>query len=88
MERRTYATFCKQWISPKFLVTSPEISYEDYAKDDNEFKIRFINLMVGDLIRIKEYPSLGFQIEQDIPEDVWEAGQRLIELGFNKYVLK
>lgn len=43
--------------------------------------------MVGDLIRIKEYPKLGFQIEQDIPDNVWEAGKELIKYGFNKYVL-
>lgn len=87
MERRTYATFKKQWPEPECLVTSPNLSYKEYSKDE-EFKNRFINVVVGDLIRIKEYPKLGFQIEQDIPEDVWDAGQKLINLGFNKYVLK
>lgn len=87
MERRTYATFCKQWSGPECLVTSPNISYEEYAKDE-EFKKRFINVMVGDLLRIREYPKLDFQIPQDIPEDVWEAGQKLIELGFDRYILK
>ena len=86
MERRTYATFSKQWPGKECIVTSPSFSYEDYETDETS-KIRFINTMVGDLIRIKEYPKQGFQIEQDIPEDVWEAGQRLAELGFNKYVL-
>ena len=88
MERRTYATFRKQWPEPDCIVTSPVISYEEYGKDNEDFTMRFVNVMVGDLIRIKEYPSLGFQIEQEIPKDVWEAGQRLIELGFNKYIPK
>ena len=87
MERRTYATFRKQWPEPDCLVTSPLISYEEYSKDEN-FKKRFINVMVGDLIRIKEYPKLGFQIEQEIPNEVWEAGQKLVRLGFDKYTLK
>ena len=87
MERRTYATFRKQWPEPDCLVTSPQISYEDYAKDET-FKKRFINVMVGDLQRIKEYPKLGFQIEQDIPDDVWEAWNKLVELGFDTYYLK
>jgi uncharacterized SAM-binding protein YcdF (DUF218 family) len=86
MERRTFATFKKQWSEPECVVTSPNISYEEYSKDE-EFKKRFINVMVGDLIRIKEYPKLGFQIEQNVPENVWGACKKLIDLGFNKYIL-
>ena len=89
MERRTFATFKKRWLEPVILVTSPQISYENYTNqnyyDDKE---RIINRMVGDLIRIKEYPKLGFQIEQEIPEEVWQASQELIKMGYNKYILK
>lgn len=84
MERRTFATFRKQWEGPAFMVTSPQISYEEYASDLS-LKKSFIETMVGDLIRMKEYPKLGFQIEQEIPDDVWGAGQELIVLGFDKY---
>jgi uncharacterized SAM-binding protein YcdF (DUF218 family) len=86
MERRTFATFKKQWPEADCLVTSPQISYTQYTADP-DFKKRCIATMVGDLIRIKEYPKLGFQIEQEIPENVWQAGQELVKLGFNKYVL-
>jgi uncharacterized SAM-binding protein YcdF (DUF218 family) len=86
MERRTFATFKKRWPEPECLVTSPKISYEEYASDE-EFKKIFINIMVGDLIRIKEYPKLGYQIEQDMSENVWTAGKKLVEFGFDKYVL-
>ncbi len=72
----------------KIYVTSPSLSYEEYFTTDTVFKKRFINVMVGDLLRIKEYPKLGFQIKQNIPEDVWQAGQELIKLGFDTYVLK
>jgi len=44
--------------------------------------------MVGDLQRIKEYPKLGFQIEQDIPNVVWDAWESLTKLGFTKHYLK
>ncbi len=44
--------------------------------------------MVGDLQRIREYPKLGFQIEQEIPSDVWEAWGGLVELGYTKYYLE
>jgi uncharacterized SAM-binding protein YcdF (DUF218 family) len=86
MERRAYATFSKQWIGPKYFVSSKDISYEDYCMHFPD-KEHFINLMVGDLIRIKEYPKLGFQIEQEIPEEVWQAGQELIKLGYNKHTV-
>ena len=39
--------------------------------------------MVGDLQRIRLYPAMGFQIHQDIPADVWDAGQELIRAGYD-----
>lgn len=86
MERRAYATFKKQWSELNIIVSSPDISYEDFMNSGEISKDVFINVMVGDLQRIKLYPEKGFQIEQEIPEDVWESGQKLISLGFNKYL--
>jgi len=43
--------------------------------------------MVGDLQRIKAYPEKGYQIEQEIPIEVWEANQQLIALGYDKRIL-
>jgi len=88
MERRSYATFKKQWSGPEIIVTSPQLSYEEYINGDMDFKERFIETMVGDLQRIKEYPKLGFQIEQDIPDEVFEAWKSLVDMGFKKYYLK
>lgn len=87
MERRTYATFRKQWPETECVVTSPQVSWEEYTKDP-EFKERCIETMVGDLQRIREYPKLGFQIEQEIPENVWKAWEELVALGYKKYYLK
>jgi len=87
MERRAFAAFRKQWPEAECAVTSPQISYEEYSKDE-DFKKRFINVMVGDLQRIREYPKLNFQIEQEIPEEVWQAWEKLVRLGYDKYVLK
>jgi len=88
MERRTYATFMKQWpgVDIQFHVTSPSIKYEDFF-DDNNPKELILNLMVGDLQRIKEYPKVGYQIEQDIPANVWEAYEHLVELGYTKHLI-
>lgn len=87
MERRAYATFKKIWPEPELIVTSPEISFEDYPTADLPFDL-VVNIMVGDLQRIRLYPGLGFQIEQEIPDEVWEAGQKLIALGYNRHLVK
>ncbi len=88
MERRTFATFKKVWPEPEIAVTSPQVTYEDYTTDGKyRPKDMTINRMVGDLIRIREYPKLGFQIEQEIPDHVWQAGQELVKLGYDTYVL-
>ena len=44
--------------------------------------------MIGDLQRIKIYPAKGFQIYQEIPGAVWDAYERLVELGFDKHLVK
>ncbi|KAI1267318.1 DUF218 domain-containing protein [Xylariaceae sp. FL1019] len=88
MERRTYATFKKQWpdaSSTLIFVTSPRLSWEDYPNLDNPSDL-VINIAVGDLVRIKEYPNKGYQIPQKIPDSVWSAAQRLIQAGYNNHL--
>jgi uncharacterized SAM-binding protein YcdF (DUF218 family) len=87
MERRTYATFMKQWPEMSFIVMSPDISYEEYPEGDRT-KEHVLNMMVGDLQRIKEYPAKGFQIEQDIPENVWSAYEQLVQEGYMQHLIK
>jgi len=90
MERRTYATFKKQWPDPDVTiqVTSPQISYEEYMSSGDISKDHILNVMVGDMQRIREYPKLGFQIEQEIPDDVWRAYEELVRLGFSKHLIE
>ncbi len=89
MERRTYATFKKQWpdATTQIYVTSPQIPYEDYFNETCP-KDLVLNIMVGDLQRIKEYPKLGYQIAQEIPDNVWAAFRQLVDLGFKKHLIK
>ncbi|RYY13596.1 MAG: YdcF family protein [Chitinophagaceae bacterium] len=87
MERRSYATFKQNWPEKKLLVTSPQISFEDYPNQDIPLE-KVINIMVGDLQRIKFYPAKGFQIYQEIPAEVWAACESLISSGFNKHLMK
>lgn len=89
MERRTYSTFKKQWpdTNVKIAVTSPIMSYEEYMDGSAINKDFVISVMVGDLQRIREYPKLGFQIEQDIPNEVWQAYENLVAAGFDKHLM-
>lgn len=89
MERRTYATFKKQWPDQNAIihVTSPQIGYEEYTSSGTISKDHILNVMVGDMQRIREYPKAGFQIEQEIPERVWDAYQKLVGLGFDEHLI-
>lgn len=68
-------------------VTSPQMSFDAYCAGEIPAS-DVIDLMVGDLQRIREYPKLGFQIAQPMDDKVWLAAQELILLGFNRHVLK
>ncbi len=86
MERRSYATFKKHWPGKKLIVTSPQISLKEYPTEEISMG-KVINIMVGDLQRIKIYPEKGFQIYQEIPEEVWNAYEKLVTLGFDKHLI-
>ncbi len=84
--RRSYATFKKHWPYKKSLITSQKITFEQYPNKYISLE-SVINIMVGDLQRIKLYPNKGFQIYQEIPDEVWNAYNQLINLGFHKELL-
>ena len=86
MERRSLATFEKNWPDKTLLVTSPQISLDDYPNEEIPMKM-LINNMVGDLQRIKEYPEKGYQIYQEIPIDVWKAYESLVERGYTEHMM-
>jgi len=87
MERRSYATFKKHWPDKDLIVTSPQIAFEDYPTEEIPME-RVINIMVGDLQRIRIYPEKGFQIPQDIPDEVGAAYERLVAWGFTEHLAK
>jgi hypothetical protein len=77
----------KHWPDKELMVTSPQMRMVDYATDEIPLE-KVINIMAGDLQRIKIYPSKGFQIHQEIPSDVWSAYEQLLSLGFDKHLIK
>jgi uncharacterized SAM-binding protein YcdF (DUF218 family) len=90
MERRSYATFRKVWPEKQVRVTSPRVALDDYLREYSHGALSpddVIAIMVGDLQRIQLYPAKGFQIQQDIPDDVRHAYDELVKAGFDKYLL-
>jgi uncharacterized SAM-binding protein YcdF (DUF218 family) len=90
MERRAYATFKKVWPEKEAIVTSPQMTFEEYSSENHEgiTKEQIIHIMVGDLQRIKLYPEKGFQIPQEIPDDVWNAYEQLVQLGYTSHLIR
>jgi uncharacterized SAM-binding protein YcdF (DUF218 family) len=90
MERRSYATFRKLWPEKELLVTSPRVSFDEYLKKYSHAELSaddVVSIMVGDLQRIRLYPARGFQIEQDIPPDVWSAFEELVATGYDRHLI-
>lgn len=86
MERRSFATFKKNWAEKNLMVTSPQISFEDYPTEEISLE-KVIHILVGDLQRIREYPKKEYQIFQEIPVEVWEAYERLVERGYREHMM-
>jgi uncharacterized SAM-binding protein YcdF (DUF218 family) len=91
MERRAYATFRKLWPEKQVVLTSPQVSFAEYLAHyahDSLSPKDVVGIMVGDLQRIKLYPELGYQIEQEIPEEIWRAYEQLVQAGYDTYLVK
>ena len=90
MERRSYATFKRHWPEKDVVVTSPRVSFDDYLTAYSNKALSaddVVGIMVGDLQRIRVYAVKGFQIPQDIPDDVWAAYEELVRAGYRKYLV-
>ncbi|MDQ3577760.1 MAG: YdcF family protein [Actinomycetota bacterium] len=86
MARRAVATAGKQWPEAEWLVSTQDVAFTDYRAPDSTER-RSIELMVGDLQRIRVYADRGFQTPMVVPAAVWGAYEQLVRLGFDQYVL-
>lgn len=89
MERRAYATFKKHFPDKACLISSPPLNYQDYCipGDPEISHERVIHLIVGDLQRLWIYAEKGFQIPQEIPDEVMEAYETLIGMGYTEHLV-
>lgn len=87
MERRAFATCRKLWPEVDVVCASEPLKLDDYMQSIGDEKL-VIDMLVGDLQRVIEYPKLGFAIEQQAPADVLAAYDRLLTAGFDSRLLK
>lgn len=85
--RRVSLTLPVQWPGLEAWVDAPSFGFPGEVSNLIGV-LGLIDEMVGDIHRIMVYPSLGFQVEQVIPEEVEVAWRYLIEQGFDHHLIK
>lgn len=91
MERRIYAAMANYWPQLHFSVTSPRMTLPEHLAHARRLGMtqqETISTIVGDLQRMERYAQLGYQIPQEIPEEVWKAYHTLVEMGYNTQLIK
>ena len=83
MERRTLATFQQRWPELDVIVTSPQLDFDDYPNDEIT-REDVIHIMVGDFQRLILYAERGWAAPQDIPAEVMDAYEHLVEAGYTR----
>ncbi|QDQ11151.1 YdcF family protein [Streptomyces spectabilis] len=86
MERRSFATARKLWPEVEFVCASEPLEFDDYVKTIGDEKL-VLDMLVGDLQRVIEYPKAGFAIEQEVSVDVYAAYESLIRDGFTSRLI-
>lgn len=87
MERRAFATARRVWPDVEALCASEPLTFDDYLTSIGDHKL-VIDMLVGDLQRIIEYPALGFAVSQDVPDEVEVAYKRLLAAGYDSRLLR
>ncbi len=86
-ERRLHAIIEKHFPTTKFIITSEPTTFEKYT--DRGIPKKYIyESMVGDIQRLKLYGENGFQAPVEIPREVWEAYEKLVEMGYTRRMVK
>jgi uncharacterized SAM-binding protein YcdF (DUF218 family) len=87
MQRRAYATARKLWPEADVVCVSENLSFHDYVKSIGEERL-VIDMLVGDLQRVIEYPERGFAVVQDVPARVTDAYERLIAAEYDSRLMR
>jgi uncharacterized SAM-binding protein YcdF (DUF218 family) len=80
-ERRAYATARKLWPDVDWVSASTPMTLSEYVDSIQDARL-VIDMLVGAQQRLMVYPRQGFMIEQEIPNEVAAAFERLRSEGF------
>ncbi len=83
MERRAFATCRKVWPNVQVTCASDPIDLISYIDTIGDSSL-VLDMLVGDLQRIIDYPARGFAIKQKVPSDVRLAYEHLIAAGYTR----
>lgn len=85
-QRRSYATCRMRWPEVEVVCGSLPESLDDYVARIGDVE-RVVTMLVGDTQRVWRYAAEGWAIEQDVPEKVRAAYDRLVAAGFTGRLL-
>lgn len=91
MERRLLAAMGVYWPGVSAVITSPRVTLEEHlahAASVGMSEKRVLDTIVGDLQRMRVYAQKGYQIPQEIPEEVWGAFVNLCQMGYTGQLVK
>jgi uncharacterized SAM-binding protein YcdF (DUF218 family) len=86
MQRRVMATHAVVWPEMPASVASWTSTFDDYCNAMLP-PAKVTNIMMGDLQRIWVYAARGFSAPQQIPDDVRQAFNLLVEMGFTGHLI-
>ncbi|MFG2343991.1 YdcF family protein [Streptomyces phaeochromogenes] len=80
-ERRSYAMMRKLWAEVEVVCASSPMGLEEYTDSIRDARM-VIDMIVGALQRVLLFPGWGLAIEQDVPDVIEAAYERLCAEGF------
>lgn len=86
LSRRALATAKKQWPEVEWFIETPNLSFEEYIKNESNID-RMVNLLVGDIQRLMIYPNFGFQIPVTIPQEILKSYDFLVKHGYTQFLI-
>ncbi len=85
MERRIYAALKNYWPEVDAIITSPQLAILAYMENTLARGLdaqAAIDVIMGDFQRITVYAQKGYQIPQEIPDEVYRAFGVMVSLGY------
>jgi len=87
MQRRAWATMAVEWPEMPASVASPRLSLDEYFTAELTPE-KIVNIIAGDLQRIWIYARKGYSAPQRLPDEVKQAYDGLVALGFTEHLIQ